>query len=98
MVPKMFEPSKFDCICNLEQHQNKGRDLSLVKLVKVFLLIVPRRFLCISSSLCVRRRFHMCLCRFLISSSSGTLGRLYFVIVAFVRYLIFLDDADHMLY
>ena len=56
----------------------------------VFLLTIPRRFLCCSSSLFVRLWFHMWrLCRpylFLICLSFGASGGLCFVIVAFPGY------------
>ena len=57
----------------------------------VFLLTVPRRFLCCSSSLFVCQSFHIwrlfCHYLFLISPSFGALGRLFIMTVAFPGYL-----------
>ena len=63
--------------------------LGIISLQVVFLLSVPRRFLCYSS-LFVHQWFHIwlfCPCLFLISSSFGASGRLYFFDVAFPGYL-----------
>ena len=75
---------------NLKQIRRAPARRRLRPLV-LFLLTVPRRFLCCSSSLFMHTWFNMwrlfCYYLFLISPSFGTLGGLCFVTVAFLAYV-----------
>ena len=66
------------------------RTISFLIIQKLFVLTVPRPFVYCSFSLYVgfcKSVIVSCHCLFLIVSSVGTLGRLYFVIVAFSGYI-----------